>query len=107
MDAELNRRNTLAGVEAFNAGDLDRYLADYVPRYFTEIPAMSGWVGEDALSRVVFLGFPKVFTDETAQLSAETLGRADLTPAVRRSLVDADWELQEALGSRRTFLAAR
>lgn len=31
MDAELNRRNTLAGVEAFNAGDLDRYLASYAP----------------------------------------------------------------------------
>lgn len=31
MDAELNRRNTLAGVEAFNAGDLDRYLAGYAP----------------------------------------------------------------------------
>jgi aminopeptidase N len=78
-------------------------VADYVPRYFTEVPAMTGWVGEDALSRVVFLGFPKVFTEETARLSAETLERSDLTPAVRRSLVDADWELQEALGSRRTF----
>jgi aminopeptidase N len=60
-------------------------------------------VGEDALSRVVLLGFPKVFTDETALLSAAALGRDDLTPAVRRSLVDADWELQEALTSRRTF----
>jgi predicted ester cyclase len=29
VDAELNRRNTLAGVEAFNAGDLDRYLSSY------------------------------------------------------------------------------
>jgi steroid delta-isomerase-like uncharacterized protein len=31
VDAELNRHNTLAGVEAFNAGDLDRYLASYAP----------------------------------------------------------------------------
>ena len=31
VDAELNRRNTLAAVEAFNAGDLDRYLASYAP----------------------------------------------------------------------------
>ncbi len=29
MDAELNRRNTLAAAEAFNAGDLDRYLSSY------------------------------------------------------------------------------
>jgi aminopeptidase N len=87
----------------FWAAPADDLVADYVPRYFTEVPAMSGWVGEDALSRVVFLAFPKVFTDETARLSAEALRRDDLTPAVRRSLVDADWELQEALGSRRSF----
>ncbi|EWT00710.1 ester cyclase [Intrasporangium oryzae NRRL B-24470] len=31
MDAELNRRNTLDAVDAFNAGDLDRYLASYAP----------------------------------------------------------------------------
>lgn len=31
MDAELNRRNTLAAADAFNAGDLDRYLASYAP----------------------------------------------------------------------------
>ena len=31
MDAELNRRNTLAAVEAFNAGDLDRYQRSYAP----------------------------------------------------------------------------
>jgi aminopeptidase N len=64
---------------------------------------MSGWVGEDALSRVVLVAFPKVFTEDTARLSADTLGRHDLTPAVRRSLVDADAELREALESRTTF----
>jgi predicted ester cyclase len=31
VDAELNRRNTLAAVKAFNAGDLDRYLTSYAP----------------------------------------------------------------------------
>ena len=89
----------------WNAPD-DALVADYVPRYFTDVPAMAEWVGEDALSRVVLVAFPKVFTDETAALSARTLERDDLTPAVRRSLVDADAELREALASRATFGAA-
>jgi len=84
----------------------DALVSDYVSRYFTDVPAMAEWVGEDALSRVVLVAFPKVFTDETAQLSARTLERHDLTPAVRRSLVDADAELREALASRATFGAA-
>ncbi|MFM6848891.1 MAG: aminopeptidase N [Terrabacter sp.] len=84
----------------------DDLVDDYVPRFFTDVPAMSGWVGEDALSRVVLVAFPRVFTDETARLSAGALSRDDLTPAVRRSLVDADAELREALASRATFGAA-
>jgi aminopeptidase N len=84
----------------------DDLVVDYVPRYFTDVPAMSDWVGEDALSRVVLVAFPRVFTDETARLSAATIARDDLTPAVHRSLVDADAELREALASRATFSAA-
>ncbi|WP_374968137.1 aminopeptidase N [Terrabacter sp. BE26] len=84
----------------------DALVADYVPRYFTDVPAMAGWVGEDALSRVVLVAFPRVFTEETARLSAKTIAREDLTPAVHRSLVDADAELREALASRQTFGAA-
>ncbi len=81
----------------------DALVADYVPRYFTDIPAMAGWVGEDALSRVALVAFPKVFREETAALSRAALQRADLTPGVRRSLVDADAELHEALASRAAF----
>ncbi|MEO7130301.1 MAG: aminopeptidase N, partial [Dermatophilaceae bacterium] len=75
----------------------DALVAGYVPRYFSDVPAMSDWVGEDALARVVTAAFPKVFTVEVEQRSRQALERADLTPAVRRSLVDADAELREAL----------
>jgi aminopeptidase N len=81
----------------------DELVEPYVARYFVDVPAMSAWVGEDALSRVVTLGFPQVHTAETARLSAETLERDDLTPAVRRSLVDADADLREVLASRAAF----
>ncbi|MDN5767599.1 MAG: aminopeptidase N [Humibacillus sp.] len=88
---------------AFWSAPTDSLVADYVPRYFTDVPAMSQWVGEDALARVVLVAFPKVFTDTTAELSAAALCRDDLSPAVRRQLIDADAELREALESRRVF----
>ncbi len=81
----------------------DDLVEPWVERFFLDVPAMSGWVGEDALSRVVALAFPQVFTEGTARRSRDALARDDLTPAVRRALVDSDWELQEALRSRRTF----
>ncbi|HET7398793.1 MAG TPA: ester cyclase [Intrasporangium sp.] len=31
MDENRNKQNTLAAIEAFNAGDLERYLASYAP----------------------------------------------------------------------------
>ncbi|MDC5697723.1 aminopeptidase N [Intrasporangium calvum] len=83
----------------------DALVADYVERFFTDVPAMSGWVGEDALSRVVLAAFPKVVSEETDALSSAALRREDLTPGVRRSLVDADAELREALASRAAFAA--
>ncbi|HET7398794.1 MAG TPA: aminopeptidase N [Intrasporangium sp.] len=87
----------------FWAAPYDELMQPWVERFFTDVPAMAGWVGEDALSRVVALAFPQVFTEDTARRSREALARSDLTPAVRRSLVDADWELQEALQSRHRF----
>ncbi len=81
----------------------DELVEPYVARYFADVPAMAGWVGEDALSRVVTLAFPQVHTAQTARLSAQALERADLTPAVRRSLVDADADLREVLASRAAF----
>ncbi|MDN5794621.1 MAG: aminopeptidase N [Intrasporangium sp.] len=81
----------------------DELVEPYVARYFADVPAMSAWVGEDAVAQVVTLAFPQVHTARTARLSAATLGREDLTPAVRRSLVDADHELREVLASRDAF----
>ena len=55
-------------------------------------------------SRVVSAMHPKLLVEEaTAVPSAAMLERGDLTPGVRRALVDADWELREALVSRRRF----
>ncbi|HEX2705606.1 MAG TPA: M1 family aminopeptidase, partial [Candidatus Lustribacter sp.] len=49
--------------EGFWRADDDSVVRPYVARYFEEIPLLAGWVGEDALARVVLLAFPKVIED--------------------------------------------
>jgi len=79
-------------------------LRPYVARYFTDVPALSGRLAEDALARVAALAYPsRVVEPATAEQSAAALRRADLTVTVRRAIVDADSELREALASRAAF----
>ncbi|NMM24258.1 MAG: aminopeptidase N [Phycicoccus sp.] len=87
----------------WHAADHD-VLLSYVPRYFTDVPALSGRLGEDALARVAALAFPSNMVEQsTADQSASALARADLTASVRRAIIDADSELREALASRAVF----
>jgi len=87
----------------WQAGDQD-VLRPYVERYFTDVPSLSGRLGEDALARVATLAFPgSVVEVSTAEQSAAALHRQDLTASVRRAIVDADSLLGEALASRATF----
>ena len=87
----------------WHAPDQD-VLRPYVARYFRDIPALSGRVGEDALARVAALAYPgNVVETTTADLSAAALERTDLTASVRRAFVDADSQLREALASRAAF----
>ncbi|MDF2144479.1 aminopeptidase N [Knoellia sp. p5-6-4] len=87
----------------WSGDDLDT-VRGYVGRYFADVPAMAGWVGADALGRVATLAYPaRVVEQSTAEASAATLAGDGLTPAVRRSMVDADSELREALRSRAAF----
>jgi len=79
-------------------------LQPYVARYFTDVPALSSRLGEDALARVAALAYPgKIVEASTAEQSAAALARTDLTASVRRAIVDADSELREALASRAAF----
>ncbi len=79
-------------------------LRPYVGRYFSDVPALSGRVGEDALARIAALAYPShVVEASTAEQSATALQRSDLTASVRRAIVDADSQLREALASRAAF----
>ena len=87
----------------WHANDQD-VLRPYVARYFRDVPALSGRVGEDALARVAALAYPADQVEaSTAEQSAAALLRPDLTASVRRAVLDADAQLREALASRAVF----
>jgi aminopeptidase N len=85
------------------ASDRD-VLRPYVARYFSDVPAMSGRVGQDALARIATSAYPSRLVEaSTSEQSAAALRRSDLTASVRRAMVDADSQLREALTSRAAF----
>lgn len=106
-DLTTNRERSnyeLVAIAAGFWGPQDRTLvAPYVSRYFTDIPPMTAWLGEDALSRVASMAYPSRFvSDETLAHSRAALA-GELQQGVRRAIVDAQSELEEALASRRAF----
>ncbi len=87
----------------WQAGEQD-VLRPYVARYFSDVPALAGRIGEDALARVAALAYPSSLVEaSTAEQSAAALRRQDLTASVYRAVVDADSQLREALASRAAF----
>ena len=95
-------RNNLA--QGFWSSGEPEVLAGYVERYLTEVPALSGVVGEDALARVAQLAFPlPVPTQATADAVDAVLAGGKVSPAVRRSMVDQRAVLTEVLRSQERF----
>ena len=87
----------------WHASDQD-VLRPYVARYFSDVPALSGRVGEDALATVAAFAYPsRVVEASTANQSKTALQGDSLTASVRRAIVDADSQLREALASRAIF----
>jgi aminopeptidase N len=79
----------------------------YVPRFFSEVPRLSAWLGDDALARVVRFGFPRVVERATLRLAEEALGNDALSPATRRNIVDGASSLGEAVRSRERYSPRR
>jgi aminopeptidase N len=87
----------------WHADDQD-VLRPYAARYFSDVPALSGRVGQDALAKVAALAYPGSLVEAaTAEQSAAALRRTDLSASVRRAIVDADSQLREALRSQAAF----
>ncbi len=106
-DTDLSNYAALALADGFWVTPDPDLVRPYVDRVGDLVVGLSGRMGDDALSRVVTAIHPTRLVDAaTAAASAGVLERDDLTPGVRRALVDADHELREALASRRRFDAA-
>ncbi len=107
---ELSTNRSLSNYEALAiaggfwvAPDLD-LVRPYAAGYADAMVGLAAWLGDDALHQVARAAYPaRLVAPETAELTAEALSRADLTPGLRRSLVDAGHALHEALRSRERF----
>lgn len=76
----------------------------YVARFHAAVPELSSRVGQDALARVATLSYPRTVVEPaTDAATTARLARDDLSPAVRRALVDQQSVLREVLASRSTF----
>ncbi|WP_281937246.1 aminopeptidase N [Micromonospora sp. AKA38] len=105
-NTELSNRLVEATAEGFWQPEQAELTAGYVERYFAEMPATArlrtAWVAD----RVAAVAFPRyAVTQSTRELAAALLARDDLTPGLRRRVVDLDDDLRRALVAR-TAVAA-
>ncbi|MEX1908799.1 aminopeptidase N [Janibacter sp. Y6] len=103
-DRSLSNYELVAVASGF-WGPADRSLVEpYVARYFEDVPAMAGHLGDSALARVASIAYPSRFgTPETLALSQACLARDDLDPTVRRAVVDQQSQLEEVVRSRARY----
>ncbi len=103
-DPELSNYAALELARGFWAAPEPGLVRPYVGRVGDLLAHMGERMGEDALSRVAVALHPKAIV-EADSLAASTamLGRDDLSPGVRRALLDEDHVLREALASHRRF----
>ena len=107
-DTQLSNYGALAVAGGFWMAPDPELVRPYVDKVGDLVVTLSARMGDDAVSRVVAAIHPtRLVDDATAESSAALLQRDDLTPGVRRALVDAGHELGEALASRRRYDGGR
>ena len=99
---EMTPHLMLATVEGFWQPEHAEALADYVRRYFAELPEAVARRGSPEVARVLArFGFPGYAAGpETVGLAEKMLGRDDLTPALARYVTDELDEMRRAARSR-------
>ncbi|QOC90760.1 aminopeptidase N [Micromonospora craniellae] len=105
-NTELSNRLVEATAAGFWRPEQAELTADYVTRYFADMPAAARlrtpWVADG----VAKLAFPRyAVVSSTREAAAALLARDDLTPGLRRVVTDADADLRRALVAR-TAVAA-
>ena len=103
-DAGLSNYAALAVARALWAAPDPDLVRPYVGQVGDLLAVMDRRMGEDALSRVATALHPKAVVEEETLAASEALvARDDLSPGVRRALLDEDHRLREALESRQRY----
>jgi aminopeptidase N len=97
-DTTLSNRILEANAEGFWHPEQEELTAAYVDRYFAEMPAVTRlrtpWLAERLASDV----YPRLAVSaRTRQLAADLLADPDLSPALRRVVLDLDDDMARAL----------
>jgi aminopeptidase N len=103
-DATLSNYAVYALAERFFRPAQDDVTAQYVARYFADVPLTAAlrtaWVAD----RAAVLAYPRyAVSAETVDLAEACLSRDDLAPGIRRSISDCTDDLNRVLASRRSF----
>ena len=78
---------------------------DLIERFPEAIVGMQAWMGDDALGRLVLTAYPCLVGERTAAMTEQMLSRTDLTPGVRRALIDIGHRHEEAMRSLQRYAA--
>ncbi|MET8123140.1 aminopeptidase N [Micromonospora sp. NPDC005189] len=106
-DTELSSRLLEATAEGFWQPEQAELTAAYVERYFADMPAAARRRTPWTADRVAALAFPRyAVAQPTREAAAALLARDDLTPGLRRVVIDADDDLRRALVARTAVAAA-
>jgi aminopeptidase N len=101
--------NTLlfATAEGFWRPEQRLLTESYVDRYATDFPVMAHRRPASVAGRLARLGFPRyAVAQETLDMAERLLARDDLTPAIRRAVVDARHDLRRGVAARALGRAA-
>ncbi|MEU4369103.1 aminopeptidase N [Micromonospora chersina] len=106
-NTDLSNRLVEATAEGFWQPEQAELTAGYVERYFADMPEAARLRTPWTADRVATLAFPRyAVAQPTRDMAAALLARDDLTPGLRRRVVDLDDDLRRALVARTAVAAA-
>jgi aminopeptidase N len=100
-DARTSARLVTAAAEGFWHPEQEQLTAEYVPRYFAEMPAMAARRPPGTATAAARFAFPQyAVSAETVAAAESMLARDDVGPTLRRAVVDGTDDLRRALAAR-------
>src|SRR4029079_7757721 len=94
-DDEQSHRHLVATAEGFWQPDQTELTGPFVARYFAEMPAMAQRRTPQVVYQVAALAFPiYAVAPQTVAAAEDLLARSDLSPLLRRVVVDGTDEIR-------------